>query len=36
MSNEKMIEGAIGIGITIVAVGGLLFWLKSVFKKRRE
>lgn len=31
-----MIEGAIGIAITVVAVGGLLFWLKSVLKKRRE
>lgn len=36
MGNEKIIEGAIGLGVTIVVVGGLLFWLKSVFRQRRE
>ena len=36
MLSDKTIEGIIGISITVFAVGGLLFWLKSVFRKRRE
>ena len=36
MSEQKIIELVILLSIIALAVGGMIFWLKSVFRKRRE